>query len=114
MLDCMKCIERHANINYYKFNLTDKDSVMRNLSGLRFDFIIDDASHILEEQVQSLKSLYAFLKNGGSYYIEDVQSFESCKSFEIEAKLLGCNVEIVDLRKIKNRYDDLICVFRKP
>ena len=49
------------------------------------------------------------LADGGIYIIEDIQS-------ELEAKKLNeaiPNSKIVDLRGVKNRYDDLILVYKK-
>ena len=48
-----------------------------------FDIIIDDGSHIWEHQIASLHSLYQFVKPGGFYIIEDLQtSFAYHDSYE--------------------------------
>ncbi len=39
-----------------------------------FDIIIDDGSHLWEHQTTSLKTLFPFLKPGGMYIIEDLQT----------------------------------------
>lgn len=39
-----------------------------------FDFIIDDGSHINSHQIESFRILWPFLKNRGTYIIEDVQT----------------------------------------
>jgi demethylmacrocin O-methyltransferase len=39
-----------------------------------FDFIIDDGSHFNEHQIESVRILWPFLRDGGTYVIEDVQT----------------------------------------
>jgi hypothetical protein len=39
-----------------------------------FDFVIDDGSHSNSDQIQSFGILWPFVKDGGSYVIEDVQT----------------------------------------
>lgn len=39
-----------------------------------FDFIIDDGSHLNSHQVESFRILWPFVKDHGSYFIEDVQT----------------------------------------
>ena len=46
---------------------------------------------------------------GGIYIIEDIQCLDL---EEIELEELHDNVEIIDLRKVKNRYDDVLVVYR--
>jgi Clostridial hydrophobic W len=39
-----------------------------------FDIIIEDGSHLWEHQITSLRTLFPFLKNGGLYIVEDLQT----------------------------------------
>lgn len=39
-----------------------------------FDFVIDDGSHLNSDQIESFRILWPFLKDGGVYIIEDVQT----------------------------------------
>jgi hypothetical protein len=39
-----------------------------------FDVIIEDGSHIWDHQITSLRTLFPFLKNGGLYIVEDLQT----------------------------------------
>ena len=39
-----------------------------------FDFIIDDASHMCEDQINAFLMLFEFIKSGGVYVIEDCTS----------------------------------------
>jgi hypothetical protein len=39
-----------------------------------FDVIVEDGSHMWEHQITSLRTLFPFLKNGGFYVVEDLQT----------------------------------------
>jgi demethylmacrocin O-methyltransferase len=39
-----------------------------------FDFVIDDGSHISSHQIESFRILWPFVKDGGVYVVEDVQT----------------------------------------
>lgn len=43
-------------------------------AGGDFDVIIDDASHLMQPTITSFNSLFPFLKRGGVYIIEDLQT----------------------------------------
>lgn len=82
-------------------------SVLSHLNG-KYDVIIDDGSHHFSHQLSSYMILKDLLNDGGVYIIEDIQS-------EMEAKWLNKlipNSEIVDLRAVKGRYDDLILIYK--
>lgn len=74
----------------------------------KYDIIIDDGGHKLESQLISLFYLFPAIKDGGLYVIEDIQSEDDAKHFEIFK-----NSKIYDLRHIKNRYDDIMIVIKK-
>lgn len=68
----------------------------------QFDIIIDDGSHRIGCQVSGANNLWEFLRVGGVYVIEDLQSMEA----QIYFKNHGWTIE--DLRMNKQRYDDVI------
>ena len=37
-------------------------------------FVIDDGAHDLDSQIQTLKNYWQFVKSGGTYFIEDIES----------------------------------------
>jgi methyltransferase family protein len=39
-----------------------------------FDIVIEDGSHMWEHQITSLRTLFPFVKNGGLYIVEDLQT----------------------------------------
>lgn len=89
---------------------------------VKFDFILDDGSHRLEDQVKSFMLLYNYLEVGGIYLIEDVLSFNIDKF-----KALTCfpndfleniinklfKVSFHDTRQISNIDNDFCVCFTK-
>jgi cephalosporin hydroxylase len=103
----------HAASSHQNIRLVQADaalpSVVDHLSG-KYDIVIDDGSHHFANQLSSFFILEPHLSNGAIYVIEDLQN-------EREAAMLNKLIpgsEIVDLRKIKNRYDDVLLVYKKP
>jgi hypothetical protein len=69
-----------------------------------FDFVIDDASHKLEDQLKALRWLPK-IKPGGRLIIEDIQDIDNAITAFQET---GVAFNVIDLRHIKGRYDDVI------
>jgi trans-aconitate methyltransferase len=62
-------------LEHPKVKIIDKQNILTfNVESLSttFDLIVDDASHIPEEQVATFKKLWPFLNKDGWYVIEDV------------------------------------------
>lgn len=91
----------------------DATKTIPKLIGKRFDYIIDDGSHFLHDQLEALDKLWPQLKIGGKYFIEDIMGDEELSA--IEARLIEQSIphRIYDCRKIKGRYDDLMIVADK-
>lgn len=75
-----------------------------------FDYIVDDGSHVLEDQVLSFFFLFPKLKQGGKYIIEDVQNIDKDLDY---FKRLHSSVEVIDLRHERPLKDNvLVCYTR--
>ena len=101
----------HTNDPNSGIALIKSDAVSKNiLSDLdgSFDIIIDDGSHRPNDQIKTFNLLKDRLNVGGIYVIEDVQSIEI--SEVIAKSIMGC--EVIDLRSIKNRFDDIMIIWR--
>lgn len=83
-----------------------------------FDIIIDDGPHTIESQIKSIQYYLPKLNKNGILVIEDIQDESWIEKLEKKLKItsqlynIDCFFEIVDLRKKKNRYDDLLFVIR--
>ena len=86
-----------------------KPEILPYLEGMKFDVIIDDGSHMFNDQVDSFNLLKSFVKPGGVYIIEDVLDIENTTE---KFKSLHSNCEIIDNRNLKGRHDDILIIYR--
>lgn len=108
LIDVPNSIAGHTAITYHKIDCGNKASLDEEFSEMVFDVIIDDASHVLSQQITSFQSLFPRLRAGGVYIIEDVTS-------EGLDQLIGLSdsVEVHDLRKYRETKYNILLVFRK-
>jgi FkbM family methyltransferase len=80
-------------------------------SDMLFDIVIDDGSHSKEDQIYFYEFFKNKLKPGGILIIEDIADY----NFDIIKQYVkdDPNVEFFDYRNIKNRFDDIILIYRK-
>lgn len=68
--------KRHKlkNTNFYEINVHKKDSIYSAFKGTKvnFDIIIDDSTHLFDDQIRVIKNCYKFLKTNGIMIIEDI------------------------------------------
>jgi hypothetical protein len=81
--------------------------VAKFFTGKKFDVVIEDANHDLEQQRGIFLTMMPYMALDGIYIIEDIQSVENANKLASEF-----NCEIIDLRRVKNRYDDLLAIIR--
>jgi 23S rRNA U2552 (ribose-2'-O)-methylase RlmE/FtsJ len=74
-----------------------------------FDVIIDDGSHMEKDQVNTFNMLKGKMNKGGIYIIEDILALDSNINM---FKGLHGNCEVIDLRKVKGRFDDVLIIYR--
>ena len=81
---------------------------------IHFDMILDDGPHTLVSMIECILRYYPLLKDDGILIIEDVQSIEWLHILiaVVPDELKNC-VQIYDLRKEKNRYDDIVFTINK-
>jgi hypothetical protein len=78
------------------------------------DILIDDGPHTIESQIECISLYYPKINEDGILIIEDVQSFSNLEKLENYAiAKYNAKVEKIDLRNVKDRYDDLVLVIRK-
>lgn len=91
------------------FKMSQTDPNIAKISQ-EFDVIIDDGSHYVQDQVESFNLLWPLLSKNGIYVIEDIRDLNQSK--DIWPKLHP-SCKILDLRSVKNRYDDVLVVYKK-
>lgn len=99
-------------INVYEMSGADMKSVKR-LNVDYFDLIIEDGSHIPDEQVATFENYAPFVRRGGLYITEDINS-KMLTSLSPRLKKIATDnqmyFEIIDLRFVKGRYDDICMI----
>jgi cephalosporin hydroxylase len=103
----------------YLFHLGDSYSdeglnSIRNGRPDGFDVIIDDGPHTLQSMIECIRRYLPIVKESGYLIIEDVQDIYWCDILRNEVPLeYRKNIEIVDTRNFKNRYDDIVFIIKK-
>jgi hypothetical protein len=109
VIDELKNDERvilHTSTNaydevFFKAKFLDKN--------IKCDFMLDDGPHTLESMKQFIKLYSQIMTDDGILVIEDVQSIDWIESLENEVPVdLKPFIKVYDLRKNKNRYDDIV------
>jgi hypothetical protein len=90
---------------------TNREAVSR-LEG-SFDFVIDDGSHALRDQMASYLLFKSRIRPEGAYIIEDIQSMDDANMLSTLAEDGGAKAELIDTRHVKGRYDDVMLVITK-
>jgi cephalosporin hydroxylase len=89
------------NNEWFKKTILDKN--------IKFDFILDDGPHTLESMKQFIRLYTQVMTDNGILIIEDVQSWDWIELLLNEVpEHLKKYVKTYDLRKNKNRYDDIV------
>lgn len=104
--------EPEAGITYFCGDAYDIETI--SLFNQEFDVIIDDGPHTLQSQIEAILVWSKKLKPGGILVIEDVQSMLNAQILMQYCQLFQWFCRIVDLRHIKDRYDDLLIEIVKP
>lgn len=71
--------------------------------GYGFDIIVDDGSHMISDQLISIATLFPYLKEGGIYIIEDLQTSMSEVAYHYNKDSLDDTIKFLELLKTGNR-----------
>lgn len=93
----------------FLLDATNAAEIEARFRDLEFDVIIDDASHAISQQLEIYVNLKPHLASGGLYVIEDIDNIDVTRP-QLEA--LDPSVQILDRRKIRNRFDDVLVLIR--
>ena len=79
------------------------------LNPIMFDIVIEDGSHYLKHQIKSWELFKDRLNPGGILIIEDIAPEAYDYFFKLAEQVP--NSKLIDLRYIKNRFDDVLFVY---
>lgn len=103
-------IKNKENISLF-FEDAYSESIIEKLKNTKFDVIIDDGDHILDSMKKTIELYLPLLKNDGVFIIEDLRDIKWTKELEsITPSEDKKYVKKFDLRKNKNRWDDILFV----
>lgn len=97
--------------NVFACDATDSNKINKIFNNKKFDYIIDDGSHKVEDQIKSFDILFPRLNSGGKYFIEDIaneKNLEIIKNYLADKNIT--NYLVYDLREVKDRFDDIVMV----
>jgi hypothetical protein len=111
MLDIRQCdkILNEERINHIVCDAYSIDTINK-LN--KYDIIIDDGPHTLPSMIFFVENYINLLKDNGIAIIEDVQSYDWFDQI-INKIPSNFDSEIIDLRSVKNRYDDMVLIIQK-
>ena len=103
------------NVTVYENTDAISFETIRDIEDLdvKFDIIIDDASHLPPHQVFTCKFWSQFLKDDGVLIIEDVQDMHFCEHIINSLPVGFSDARTIDLRTEKGRFDDIMIVAKK-
>ena len=85
-----------------------KQEFLEKIKGKTFDIIVDDGSHMTQDQLDTFNLLKGKMNKGGIYIIEDILALDIERS---KYERLHSNCEIIDMRS-NGRFDNILIVYR--
>lgn len=83
--------------------------LLNKIGDATFDVIIDDGSHVPSDQIATFNLLRDRMNSGGVYIVEDILDVGGVYS---SLKSIHSDCDLIDLRNVKNRFDDALIVLR--
>jgi predicted O-methyltransferase YrrM len=105
--------QNNPRISFYQMDGTTQSTKDKFVEKC-YDIIIDDGSHLPHHQIESFKLFAPLLCTGGIYVIEDIDGHHAHQVQQETLRVAqeyGLRTEWYDLRKKKNRWDDIVAVF---
>ncbi len=96
------------NIKLIEADATKPD-FLDKIKDQKFDIVIDDGEHTQQSQIATFNLLKSKMNPGGIYIIEDILNPEMALP---DLTKIHTNCEIVDLRGVKGRFDDMLLIYR--
>ena len=81
-----------------------KPTFLDALGDRTFDVVIEDGSHMTDDQIATRDLILPRMNPGGLYIIEDILNLEATRH-------LFPGAEIRDLRHVKGRFDDVLIIY---
>lgn len=104
-------VKQNQNITYIVGNAYTEDFCNHIPE---YDILIDDGPHTEDSQIICLDLYLSKMKSGGIFIIEDIQNIDIAYNLKshVEKHFSTYIAEILDLREVKGRYDDIMLIVR--
>jgi hypothetical protein len=104
-------IKLFTSINAYDVSFIENTFINNNI---KFDILIDDGPHTLDSMVFFVKHYLPLLKDDGILVIEDIPDINWIQILtENTPEQYRKYIKVEDLRKNKNRWDDIMFIIQK-
>jgi len=107
--DVIADLSQYERISLNVFDSTNAEAIKENFESIKFNVIIDDASHALLNQLSNIENYFPYLADSGLYIIEDVVYSRPLIDF-IRNKT-GGTAECIDFN-VNVRHDDRIVFYK--
>jgi hypothetical protein len=107
-IDIQNIAHHKDGYKYIIEDINNTDNILKIIGDIKFDVIIDDGSHKLNDQIHALNTLYPLLNDGGLFVVEDIENIDMSKN-----NFQNYNPEIYDNRINQNRWDDVLVIIKK-
>lgn len=97
------------NAKVHIFDAENEQQAKEHFKKTKFDVIIDDAGHEINQQINLVNIWFPYLTKKGIYIIEDIQDIDKTGNL-----FAGIGGHIIDRRSVKGRYDDVIVILEDP
>jgi hypothetical protein len=99
--------------NVFVCDATSQESIDNVIGDRNFDYIIDDGSHAVQDQINTFDLLFNKVNSDGIYFIEDILGDECLNSLKIHIEEKGFRFEVFDTRRPDTTDNDLILAIFK-
>ena len=99
--------------NVYVCNATSQQQIDSIFNDKKFDYVVDDGSHIIEEQIKAFNILWPRIKKGGKYFIEDIDGQNAIDRITNHLNKNGIEFVLFDNREVKGLWNDMIFMMTK-
>ena len=87
------------------------EDIINELKDIKFDLIIDDGNHVLDSMKKAMELYLPLHKDDGIFIIEDLRDIQWLDILEGVTPLEDRKyIKKFDLRRNKNRWDDILFV----
>jgi len=93
---------------------TDAAQVQAVLAGTTFDYVIDDGSHALGDQLAAFAIFWPRVTPGGAMFIEDVDGQDALDALVERVREQGVTPHVYDGRGPGRQWDEIMVVAVKP